>query len=87
VSGDPNNYASAQVPFHRRYVDAKDGLLTSYIGANDYAWCLQDRWRPWQRLTITAGLRADWVSSQDWLFHITTSKAWITRRAWAWRIC
>jgi hypothetical protein len=76
VLADPNNLASAQIPFHRRYVDAKDGLVTSYIGANDYAWYVQDRWRPWQRLTITAGLRADWISSQDWLFHVTTSKAW-----------
>jgi hypothetical protein len=51
-------------------------LVTSYIGANDYAWYVQDRWRPWKRLTITAGLRADWVSSQDWLFHVDTSHAW-----------
>jgi hypothetical protein len=29
-----------------------------------------------KRLTVTAGLRADWVSSQDWLFHVTTSHAW-----------
>ncbi len=76
VLADPANPASAQIPFHRHYVDASNGLVTSYIGANDYAWYVQDRWRPLRRLTITAGLRADWVSSQDWLFHVTTSHAW-----------
>jgi hypothetical protein len=76
VLSDPNNPASPLIPFHRRYVDATAGLLTSYIGANDYAWYVQDRWRPLKRLTVTAGLRADWVSSQDWLFHVTTSHAW-----------
>ena len=51
-------------------------LVTSYIGANDYAYYIQDRWQPFAHLTVTAGLRADWVSSQDWLFHVTTSHAW-----------
>jgi hypothetical protein len=76
VLTDPLNPASALIPFHRHYVNAANGLVTSYIGANDYAWYVQDRWHPLRRLTITAGLRADWVSSQDWLFHVTTSHAW-----------
>jgi hypothetical protein len=76
VLRDPNTPGAGMIPFHRHYVDATGGLVTSYIGANDYAYYIQDRWRPFARLTITAGLRADWVSSQDWLFHVTTSHAW-----------
>ena len=76
VLRDPNNPAAGMIPFHRHYVAATGGLVTSYIGANDYAYYAQDRWRPLARLTITAGFRADWVSSQDWLFHVTTSHAW-----------
>ena len=76
VLRDPKNPSAGLIPFHRHYVDATGGLLTSYIGANDYAYYIQDRWRPFARLTITAGLRADWVSSEDWLFHVTTSHAW-----------
>ena len=60
VLRDPGNPGAGLIPFHRHYVDANGGLVTSYIGANDYAWYLQDRWRPFARLTITAGLRADW---------------------------
>ncbi len=51
-------------------------VVTSYIGANDYAGYLQDRWRPFSRLTINGGLRADYISGQDLLFHVTTEKAW-----------
>ena len=74
---DPGNYASTQVAFHRRYVSAPaNGLVTSYIGADDYALYVQDRWRPAQRLTLTLGLRADKVASRDELFHVATSNAW-----------
>jgi hypothetical protein len=77
VLRDPANPAGGLIPFHRRYVDAGgEGIVTSYIGADDYAFYVQDRWRPTQRLTLTAGLRADWVASRDLLFHVNTSKAW-----------
>lgn len=76
VMRDPTSAAAGFTPFHRRYVDAPNGLVTSYIGADDYAWYIQDRWRPTSRLTITAGLRADYIASYDWIFHIKTSGAW-----------
>jgi hypothetical protein len=75
VLNDQSNPAAGYTPFHRRYVDATT-LVTRHIGADDYAWYIQDRWRPIPRLTLTGGLRADWISSQDLLFHVTTSRAW-----------
>jgi hypothetical protein len=77
VLNDPNNAAAGYTPFHRHYVDAgSQGVVTSQIGANDYALYLQDRWRPNSRLTLTLGMRTDWVASEDWLFHISTSSSW-----------
>jgi hypothetical protein len=77
VLNNPNNPSAGYTPFHRHYVDAgSQGIVTSYIGANDYALYLQDRWRPTSRLTVTLGLRTDWVASEDWLFHISTSSSW-----------
>jgi hypothetical protein len=77
VLRDSANPAGGVIPFHRRYVDAGgQGIVTSYIGADDYALYAQDRWRPTQRLTLTVGFRADWVASRDLIFHVDTSKAW-----------
>jgi hypothetical protein len=77
VLKDPKNPSGGYIPFHRHYVDApSNGLVTSYIGATDLAWYVQDRWRPTARLTLTAGLRADWISSQDLLFHVNTMQNW-----------
>jgi hypothetical protein len=41
---DPNNPSAGGIPFMRQYV-AADNLVTSYTGADDYAWYVQDRWR------------------------------------------
>jgi hypothetical protein len=37
---------------------------------------VQDSWRPASRLTVSAGLRADYIASRDLLFDIETSSAW-----------
>jgi hypothetical protein len=72
---DPNNPSAGVIPFHKEYVTTPR-LVTSYIGANDYAVYVQDMWRPTTRLTLTGGLRADWVSGQDLLFKISTQSSW-----------
>ena len=51
-------------------------VLSSYIVANDYAWYIQDHWRPTPRLSITAGLRPDWVLGRDAQFKVTTQHSW-----------
>lgn len=61
--------------FHKQSVSVARNL-SSYISANDYAWYIQDHWRPIQRLSITAGLRPDWVSGYDKIFKVSTEHAW-----------
>ena len=72
VLRDPNNPALGYVPFHRRYVDLPNGngVRTSYIGADDYAVYIQDRWAPTNRLSISPGLRVEWIAAQDTLFGV-----------------
>jgi TonB dependent receptor len=72
---DPNNPSAGAIPFMKQYY-AADSLVTSYTGANDYAWYVQDRWRPYSRLTLNVGLRADYISGEDLLFHVSTEHAW-----------
>jgi len=62
--------------FHTQSVGGTTSFLSSYIGANDYAWYIQDRWHPIARLSITAGLRPDWISGRDEQFKVTTEHAW-----------
>ncbi len=62
--------------FHTQSVGGTSSFLSSYIGANDYAWYIQDRWHPIARLSITAGLRPDWISGRDEQFKVTTEHAW-----------
>jgi Carboxypeptidase regulatory-like domain/TonB dependent receptor/TonB-dependent Receptor Plug Domain len=72
---NPNDLSAGIIPFMQQTVGAKS-IVTSDISANDYAGYLQDRWRPTSRLTINVGLRADYISGEDLLFHVTTEKAW-----------
>jgi hypothetical protein len=62
--------------FHTRSANNTSSYLSSYIGANDYAWYVQDRWHPFPRLSITAGLRPDWISGRDAQFKVATQHSW-----------
>lgn len=73
---NPNNPSQGFTVFHTQSVGGTSSFLSSYIGANDYAWYIQDRWHPIARLSITAGLRPDWVSGRDEQFKVTTEHAW-----------
>lgn len=73
---NPNNPAQGYTIFHTRSVNGTQSYLNSYIGANDFAWYVQDRWHPIPRLSITAGLRPDWVSGRDEQFKVTTQHSW-----------
>ncbi len=75
VLNNPSDPAAGYTPFHEESV-SEPSNITTYISANDYAWYVQDRWRPTGRLTITAGLRPDWVSAYDQLFKVSTMHAW-----------
>jgi Carboxypeptidase regulatory-like domain/TonB-dependent Receptor Plug Domain len=73
---NPNDPTQGYTVFHARTVNGTSSFLSSYIGANDYAWYVQDRWHPISRLSITAGLRPDWVSGRDAQFKVTTQHSW-----------
>lgn len=73
---NPNDPTAGFTVFHTRSVNGTSSFLSSYIGANDYAWYIQDRWHPIQRLSITAGLRPDWISGRDAQFKVTTQHSW-----------
>ncbi|MFC5863192.1 carboxypeptidase regulatory-like domain-containing protein [Acidicapsa dinghuensis] len=73
---NPNDPTQGYTIFHTRSVNGTSSFLASYIGANDYAWYIQDRWHPFSRLSITAGLRPDWISGRDAEFKVTTQHSW-----------
>ncbi len=58
------NPAAGYVPYRRTYRDPAR-LMTSDLRASDNAAYVQDAWRPTQRLTITGGLRLDWIAATD----------------------
>jgi hypothetical protein len=73
---NPNNPSLGYTIFHTQSVNGTSSFLSSYIGANDYAWYVQDRWHPVSRLSITAGFRPDWISGRDAQFKVTTQHSW-----------
>jgi hypothetical protein len=60
----PNNPAAGYRPFHRRVYDINN-IVTADVDASDNAVYVQDSWRPNSRMTINAGLRLDWIGSED----------------------
>jgi hypothetical protein len=73
---NPNDPTQGYSVFHTRSVNGTSSFLSSYIGANDYAWYVEDRWHPFARLSVTAGLRPDWISGRDAQFKVTTQHSW-----------
>lgn len=69
------NAASGVVPFRRRIYD-QETLVTRDTMAKDYAFYVQDGWKPNDRLTINAGIRFDRVSNRDRLFNVMVQDAW-----------
>src|SRR5882757_5158557 len=75
VLNNPNDPTKGYTPFHTQSV-SQSSVLSSYIAANDYAWYIQDHWRPFSRLSVTAGLRPDWITGKDDQFKVTTQHSW-----------
>ncbi len=76
VLNNPNDPSQGYRIFHTQSVGGTASLLTGYVAANDYAWYVQDRWRPLPRLTITAGLRPDWISGYDEILKSPVQHSW-----------
>jgi hypothetical protein len=70
----PGDYAAGTIPFHLQVVDGRDLLATSREG-QDYAFYVQDAWRPTSRLTINAGLRVDHIAWRDGIFDVQSQRS------------
>ena len=67
VLRNPANLSAGTIPFHRRIFGVGE-LTSASVWARDNAIYVQDAWRPASRLTVTAGLRIDWIQGKDRLF-------------------
>ena len=67
---DPNNKSGGHVPFRRTYADPFDPIVVDASEKN-YAFYVQDQWRPIDRLTLNLGIRVDFVTRNDLLFNFT----------------
>jgi hypothetical protein len=61
---DPNDPSAGVVPFHRRYESPVE-LVTTDAQDRDIGVYVQDGWKPNARLTINAGVRADFIRRFD----------------------
>jgi hypothetical protein len=64
VITDPSNPAGGMVPFHR-VVYETDTYTNVSIRTSDYAFYVQDSWKPSARLTLGLGLRLDAITRHD----------------------
>jgi Carboxypeptidase regulatory-like domain/TonB dependent receptor len=74
VLRDPSNPASGFVPFHRQLYDQVN-VPVRWADGNDYAVYVQDAWRPFPQLTVSAGVRADFIGRKDSAFNVETQNS------------
>ncbi len=72
---DPANPSAGTIPFLRQYVDPTT-LQTRAARDSDYAFYVQDTWKPTPRVTANVGIRADRVKRVDEVFKVTREDAW-----------
>jgi hypothetical protein len=75
VLRDPTNPALGYDVFRRRVYNVPSVLAVD-VKAHDYAFYVQDSWRPTARVTVNAGIRLDQITIEDRLFDMTTMDAW-----------
>ncbi|HEY3122036.1 MAG TPA: TonB-dependent receptor [Vicinamibacteria bacterium] len=66
---DAANPSRGIVPFHREIFDVGTNI-NSLTDTRDFALYLQDAWHPTERLTVSAGVRADFIKRVDKVFDI-----------------
>lgn len=74
VLRDPQNPAGGYVPFHQQIFSVAQ-LTSLNVDSHDRAVYVQDGWRPSTRLTITPGLRVDFVKRTDQIFNVVTQQS------------
>jgi hypothetical protein len=70
VLTDPNDITSPHIAFRRQFADPVV-VQISRAREKDFAFYIQDQWKPIDRLTLNLGLRVDWVRRHDDLFNLT----------------
>lgn len=64
VLSDPADLRAPLIPFHRQiYDDVRNAQVRR--DTRDVGVYVQDTWRPVERLTLSAGVRVDWISRWD----------------------
>ena len=66
------------MPFHRRFATPLD-LTTRLARDRNFAFYVQDSWRPTERLTASLGIRFDWVKRYDKIFDVTRENAHVVQ--------
>jgi hypothetical protein len=74
VLRDPLDPASGFVPF-RQQIFSTDQVTTLHVDSRDLAVYVQDAWRPSNRLTVSPGLRVDFVRRLDRIFDAVTQRS------------
>jgi len=75
---DASDPARGTVPFHRRFASPLD-LTTRLARDRNFAFYVQDSWRPTERLTASLGIRFDWVKRYDKIFDVTRENAHVVQ--------
>ena len=77
---DVNNPSRGTVPYRRDYANPIS-LQTRQARDSNYAFYLQDGWKPNARLTANIGMRFDYVKRVDEVRNITRQKSWSSAAA------
>jgi hypothetical protein len=72
---NPEDLASGTITFMRRVYDAATVTSSSRV-AQDHGVYIADAWAPRERITITAGVRADLIRADDRLYHQRVQDSW-----------
>lgn len=72
---DPANPAAGTRPYRRDYADPIS-LQTRQARDQNYAFYVQDSWKPNERVTANVGVRFDYVKRVDEVRNITRQKSW-----------
>ena len=72
---DSKNLNSPAVPFHHRVYDQAEVVSANRL-AQDYAFYVQDAWKPSARLTANAGIRFDKILVRDRLYGVDVQNSW-----------
>jgi hypothetical protein len=75
VLNDPTNASAGYTVFHRRRMGVAS-FTASSVQARDHGLCVHDTWKPASRVSLTIGLRAEFVGTRDLVFDTDIERGW-----------